>query len=106
MRWQKRVISTRISASDTDGILSQQAAPSEPVQKVNHHSCQQPQPKSQPCDPRQTKHEIHASQYTENWNNRHPGCFECSRAIGLAPPQNTNADANERKGEQRTDVRQ
>src|SRR5215475_1854244 len=106
MKWQKRVISARISASDTDGILSQQAAPSEPVEKVNHHSYNQPQTKSQPRDPRQAEHEIQTSQYTQDWYNRHPWCFECSRTIGFSPPQDPNTNAYERKGEERTDVRQ
>src|SRR5215471_17771449 len=102
MRWQKRVISARISASDTDGILSQQAAPSEPVEKVHDHSYKQPQCKSQPRDPRQTEHQIDASQHAKNRYNRHPRCSECSRAIRLAPPQDPNADAYEREGEQGT----
>src|SRR5213593_4199205 len=100
MRWQKRVISARNSASDTDGILSQQAAPSEPVEKVNDHSHNQPERKSNPCNPRQPEHQIHTSEDAEKWNHRHPRRFERSGAIRFALPQNPDADAYENKCEQ------
>src|SRR5262249_10643298 len=106
MKWQKRVISARNSASDTDGILSQQAAPSEPVEKVNDHSRKQPEPKSDPSNPRQAEHQIHTRNDTKNRNHRHPRRFKRSRPVGFASTQNPDADTYENKREQRADVRQ
>src|SRR5215831_20124737 len=95
MRWQKRVISARNSASDTDGILSQQPAPSEPVEKVNDHSRKQPERKSYPCNPRQAEHQIHTSKNAKNGNHRHPWGFKRSRPMRFALTQNPDAQTYE-----------
>src|SRR5438093_9207168 len=95
MRWQKRVISERNLSSDTNGILSQQTASSEPVEKVDDHSDKKPEAKADPGDPGKTQHQTEARGHAENRNERHPWSFEGSVAVRLALPKDPNTDAHQ-----------
>src|SRR5438552_2457633 len=106
MRWQNRAISARSWSSDTECILSQQTASPVPVEKVNHHSDEQPQSKADPGHSWKKDHERHAGEHSEDWNERHPGRFERARTVRFAPPQNPDSDTHENKCEQRSDIRQ
>src|SRR5437762_4424027 len=106
MRWQKRAISARNFSSDTDGILSQQTASSEPVGKIENHSGEQPIAKSLPGYQRQRSHENDAGDDSQDRHPRKKRSFERTRPMRIADAKDDDAQADEDEREERADIRE
>src|SRR6266487_6286514 len=83
-----------------------QFAVSYAVEEINAKADREPYKEAYPCFDWQTQHQHEAKNYAENREQRDQGHTEWARTVGVFAPQNNHTEANEDKGEKRSDVRE